>query len=330
MKLKKIEGTKNTYTLELTESELNQEVWKYYKETKIAKYEVSNFGRFRKNNKIMNMTVNPSNGYLSCGAIKNNHRKVAEVFLEGFKNEHHINHRNGLKWDNRVDNLELVSMKENMEHAVEMCLLGQMKKVYCYRITGELVFQVNSITEACQISGLSHGTITKCINKKVVKGVYIFSHCKDVNFNEYLKVSYWGCKIAQLSLDGELLNVFKDEAEAYESVGNGSRNNGQIIRKLKTDGVAYGYFWILYDDYIYKKKNNIEIVINPFKKQTPIVQLSLEGEKIREFKSQEEALKFIGAKKGSSNILHALKGRYKTAFGYKWQYLDEYNLQNKI
>ena len=51
MKLKKIEGTKNTYTLELTESELNQEVWKYYKETKIAKYEVSNFGRFRKNNK---------------------------------------------------------------------------------------------------------------------------------------------------------------------------------------------------------------------------------------------------------------------------------------
>jgi len=330
MKLKKIEGMKNTYTLELTESELHQEEWRYYKKTKVAKYEVSNFGRFRKNNKIMNITVNQSNGYLSCGRIKNNHRKVAEVFLEGFKNEHHINHKNGLKWDNRVDNLELVSMKENMEHAVEMCLLGQMKKVYCYRITGELVFQVNSITEACQISGFSHSTITKCINKKIVKGTHIFSHCNEINFDEYSKVNFRGCKIAQLSFEGELLNVFKDESEAYKSVGGGDRNNGRIIRKLKSDGVAYGYFWMLYDDYIYKKKNNIEIVINPFKKETPIVQLSLNGEKIREFKSQEEALKFIGAKKWSSNILHALKGRHKTAFGYKWQYLDEYNLQNKI
>ena len=75
MNLKKIEGMKNTFTLELTESELEQEVWKYYKKTKVAKYEVSNFGRFRKNNKIMNITLNPSNGYLSCGSIKNNHRK---------------------------------------------------------------------------------------------------------------------------------------------------------------------------------------------------------------------------------------------------------------
>ena len=48
MNLKKIEGMKNTFTLELTESELEQEVWKYYKKTKVAKYEVSNFGRFRK------------------------------------------------------------------------------------------------------------------------------------------------------------------------------------------------------------------------------------------------------------------------------------------
>lgn len=53
----------------------------------------------------------------------------------------------------------------------------------------------------------------------------------------------------------------------------------------------------------------------------PILQLTLDGEVIREWKSATEAAKALQGERTS--IVICLKGRTKTALGYKWRYVNE-------
>jgi hypothetical protein len=89
--------------------------------------EISNLGRLRDHKKYLKFSNN-GNGYLR-NTYKNRtyyaHRLVAEAFLPCSDLLLEVNHKDGNKFNNRADNLEWVSNKENMAHASKAGLLNR-------------------------------------------------------------------------------------------------------------------------------------------------------------------------------------------------------------
>lgn len=178
-----------------------EEKWKiipYYEN-----YMISNLGRAKSllTNTILNQRLS-NNGYLRFNARKCNvkyekpktmmtHKLVAENFLNKIEGKDYVNHKDGNKQNNRVDNLEWCTAQENTIHSF---LIGTQKarrgkenklsiKIYQYdKETKELLNVFYGTPEAQRQTGINHRDIrNNCIGKqKTCKG-FIFSY-KEVMF----------------------------------------------------------------------------------------------------------------------------------------------------
>jgi hypothetical protein len=108
------------------------EYWKKIKGYEDS-YEVSNLGRIKsliRNPEII-LKPNKVRGYLQVGLFNGNsvqkkclvHRLVAEAFLINPHRKPHVNHKDGNKANNLIDNLEWVTGQENMLHAYDSGLV---------------------------------------------------------------------------------------------------------------------------------------------------------------------------------------------------------------
>lgn len=166
-------------------------------------YQVSNLGRIKslsRNNtkgKILKLTKD-KRGYYFVTLSKNNvvekvmiHRVVAKIFLLNTENKSQVNHIDGNKTNNCVENLEWCTPKENIRHAWDNGLcrmtinhinsakkIGKIngslgkKKINQYDGNNNFIKQWGSIIEASNFYSIDRGNITKCCkgNRKKVGG----------------------------------------------------------------------------------------------------------------------------------------------------------------
>jgi hypothetical protein len=104
------------------------EIWKTIKDR--PNHEVSTLGNVR--SKLTGKTMRPVNdgqGYwMVClcyegkGKTYRIHRLVMRTFVGEYPKGFFINHKNGVKTDNQLENLEYVTPKENIRHAIGLGL----------------------------------------------------------------------------------------------------------------------------------------------------------------------------------------------------------------
>jgi len=96
------------------------------------------------------------------------HRVLAEYFIENVHFKPQVNHINGVKHDNRLENLEWVTQSENAIHSFRMGLQKptrpHMKKVI-NTITGHIY---DSLTESSKDVGINLNLLSKMLTGKVV------------------------------------------------------------------------------------------------------------------------------------------------------------------
>lgn len=181
-------------------------------------YQISSMGRVRslKFGKERILKLNNSNGYLYVFLRKNGkpknltiHRLVATYFIPNPENKPEVNHKNCKRDDNRVENLEWCTRKENCNKPLTLknrsgenhpkptlgkkgVLAINAKPVVQLTKKGEIIYWWNSMTVASERTGISHSSISLCCTGrcKSANG-YKFMYADDY-FAEWWDRDYMG------------------------------------------------------------------------------------------------------------------------------------------
>ena len=141
------------------------------------------------------MSVHDNRGYLNIRLSKNNirktysvHRLVAEAFISNLEAKGEVNHIDGNKQNNNINNLEWVTSSENQLHAYKNGLdKATTKRRNDYRskpviqiLNNKIINTFPSVGEAQRQTGFCQGTISNCCrgNQKIAYG-FVWRYLKE-------------------------------------------------------------------------------------------------------------------------------------------------------
>lgn len=174
---------------------MEEEIWKDIPNYE-GLYQASNFGRIRSldreviqwnrfdnikaiyKGKILSIGIN-GRGYLNCTLTKNGksktklvHRLIAMTFLDDFNKNLTVDHIDCNKFNNKIDNLRMVTLKENIQLSYENNL-HKFRKVGKYDLQDNLLEIYESVADASRKNNCSSQLIKNCCDNK--------KHCKTGN-----------------------------------------------------------------------------------------------------------------------------------------------------
>lgn len=166
---------KNTYTIINFEGSLDGEIWKDIFNN--DKYKISNMGR------VLNTRTNRILVGKKCGEYKRyeltydgkhknylGHRLVYYAFnpdFDIFDTKRIINHKDGNKSNNRLENLEEVTKSENMLHSYYIIKTNTRNKpVIQYDLDMNFINEFRSANQAARETGISQGLISSACKRK--------------------------------------------------------------------------------------------------------------------------------------------------------------------
>lgn len=163
---------------------MEKEIWKYV-ENYEGCYEVSTFGRIKSltryvphstlGSKLVTGRIlsqgTTKNGYLRVSLCKDNcpisvlvHRVVAKAFCSGHNDTYDVNHKDGNKQNNNVDNLEWVTRQQNIQHSFDNKLqINSCGEEDSQSKRYEITFPDNTVKI---IKGLAHWCLTNNLSRR--------------------------------------------------------------------------------------------------------------------------------------------------------------------
>lgn len=315
---------------------MEKEIWKDIKGFE-GYYEVSNYGQVRSVSRIINgkhftgrtlaPVINKSN-HLSVRltvdgktTVKGISTLVARTFIKGYRSGLVVGHKDKNPANNRADNLKWVTRSNSMMHGSGLgrCVTGMASviKREPYVIEGSKVESLDG-EEWRDVMGY--------------EGLYMVSNMG--------RVKSFGNRNKGRLRRGELL-LSQHDTQGYLAVNLSKNGHGKIAKVHRLVAMAFvdGYQpglvvnhkdedkrnnhsdnleWVTpYDNMVYGSRNS-RISSNLMK---PVIQMTLDGEVVREWTSIGEASKSIVRR--PSRIGDCCNGRSKTAGGYKWKFKND-------
>ena len=166
------------------------EIWKYIPDYD-GDYQESNFGRTKsfknRKEKILKPLLN-DNGYLKVRLSKSGketyyyiHNLVDMLFIPNPENKPEVNHIDGCKLNNHFENLEYLTDKENLDHAVKIGLIKIGSENVCAKLTAEQVREIRKLYVKGS-SEFGYGGLAKLYNvcKATIEDVVNYRSYKNV------------------------------------------------------------------------------------------------------------------------------------------------------
>lgn len=338
------------------------ERWKSLSE--YENYEVSSLGRVRNNKTGRILKQSCRGGYMIAGLSLNGkiktigvHRLVALMFLDNLENKPHVNHKDKIRSNNNITNLEWCTALENNIHKCSTLEQKTNQNLKVWRVdkkTNEKFELYNSINDAavwCAENKFSSSVhISRGNISNVLRGVYK-SSC---GFKWMLD--------DQVSLENEIWknvvidgNIFKNYF--ISDLGRFKNSKGIIMKNYKPHSSGYIYLRVNKEKYAMHRLVAFAFIENPenkpvvnhidgcktnnsvmnlewctikennqhnhnvglIKKHTrKIGQYNLNGEFVKKHNSIVDAEKEIGVQ----TIKKVLYNKQKSAGGFIWKYLE--------
>ena len=170
----------------------DKEIWKPIEDYE-GYYEVSNLGRIKsligwdghkhiKKERMLNPYKQQSskNYYRSAVKLRKDgikkdykvHRLVAKAFISNPENKSTVNHKDGNPLNNRVDNLEWCTQKENIHHAINTGLTVRTINTIDRDTMVEFLNNDYTYDEIAELLGVAKGTVFNYIRKFNIKKIY--------------------------------------------------------------------------------------------------------------------------------------------------------------
>ena len=193
------------------------------------------------------------------------HRLVAQAFLEEKKDKKEVNHKDGNKLNNYIDNLEWVNSSENKIHAIKNGL-RKYSHVYCFTRDKKLVAEYLTIQEAAKAVGITWQLIQQELQKeiKTLTGGFYWSYEKELcQTKDYPNLGK-AKEVYQYDLKGKFIQSYPSTGIAAKAINGVNSHIGECCRgKLKQ---YKGFVWRYAEDIVSPSVKTEENIANVVRK----------------------------------------------------------------
>lgn len=327
-------------------------------------YAVSNYGNLKniKNNKIKTKRIN-TNGYYYVSLSKNGksivkslHGLIAKTFLDKKIEDKLIDHIDGNKLNNRIENLRYTNYSDNTKNAYlnNKNLSKKLRKVFKFNENYKLVKIYNSLSECRKDNNFKYNSKINNLSKykNLWNGFYFELENKNniVEYNPYIykdeifieinnffdnkfskyKVSNYG-KIFNKRTNKIMKSVkLKDDYERIILVNDTKKPIKVIIHRLVAFKFIENYDKNKVINHLDENKQNnyyknLEITTIRgnvrYSNAKSIYKYDLEMNLVKKYDCMRDASDELNLK-NYGNIVKCCQGKIKTAYKFIWRYVD--------